>query len=494
MFFFNLKDTNEQKRIDECDETNLNFRYNGAKKNYEGIFSNKILTSEEVKNCSLICPRLCKNIYTKLIVSDTKNKFTGNTNFIIKYKQFLQFVYKAKPSVNLINFFCDLGGIFGLYFGIALMDFNNVFRFFIVKFKQLINIILVLDKFNIINLVKTHIAKLKIWLTNIEDIRWNYIVYIISGPILFSQLYYIIHTYFKYSTETTYEFIPYIQMNNRYSVNEFPAITVCTENQFEDILFGKYYNIEKVEFLNVLYDKLEKNISLNYQENYYNYWIGFYREYLLGLEILWANYTQDRRVLMTLTDYLVYYYTYYNNKQKDKMNYMGVELVKLFAAHNYDHFKAKMNKFENKYLYSLSPTLELLDFYSNHYRCIVQSMRSDVCSQFGQTVNLLSPLGKCHTYLSSTNANQTFATSINLIYDAFTITVNIPRLRRFPHYLDKYIYLHDRNSIALGEPHIVQTHNIGQLDEVFDFAIIVKKVKLKKIIFLIIFSIIQGGP
>ena len=254
------KEPNEQKNcIDECEEIHLkqqNININ-AKLNFN------ITQLEEINsNCSLECPIPCKNIYSRLNVIGMKNKFTGNTNIIIEYKQFRQFVYKAEPSGNLLNFFCDLGGIFGLYFGIALMDFNKIFEIILIKSKDIINFMLVYDKINFIIKLKRHFVKVKIFIINMGKIRWNILTYAISAPILFTQLFSIIYTYFQYSTETTYEFIPYITSDNKYSVNEFPAITVCTENLFEKIIFGYYYDIDKVNFLNVLYEKMSNKSPL----------------------------------------------------------------------------------------------------------------------------------------------------------------------------------------------------------------------------------------
>ena len=53
--------------------------------------------------------------------------------------------------------------------------------------------------------------------------------------------------YFQYSTQTNYNFISYNISENKYSLNEFPAITVCNEQMFEKILFKDYYDPELVD-------------------------------------------------------------------------------------------------------------------------------------------------------------------------------------------------------------------------------------------------------
>ena len=159
-----------------------------------------------------------------------------------------------------------------------------------------------------------------------------------------------------------------------------------------------------------------------------------------------------------------------------KRNYISLKLVNLFAAHNHDHFKDKMNRFEDKHLYGLEYTLKLMNFYAEHYECNVQSMPLDKCSRFGQTLKLLSPLGKCHTYLSSTYANQTLIKSVDISFDSLHTNTPINRFRRFPHYLDKHIYLHERKSFASIYSHSIKTDNIGQLDEIHKLSVTLKKV------------------
>ena len=96
-------------------------------------------------------------------------------------------------------------------------------------------------------------------------------------------------------------------------MNEFPAITVCTENLFEKIIFGKHYDIDRVHFLNVLYNKLKNNHPTNKEEdNYIRYFrrIGHDEFTLLAMDILQKYFHQDRRIFMILFDYLYFYFDY----------------------------------------------------------------------------------------------------------------------------------------------------------------------------------------
>ena len=486
-YFILILETNQENLcIDECEE---NFKHIANPKTMNG-------------NCSIKCVNNCKIVYPKLRVRDMKMKYNGNTSIIIEYKEFRQLVYKAEPSGNLINLFCDLGGIFGLYFGIALMDFNKIFELILQKLRVIINLILVHDKFNFVLKFKVYIFKLKIFIQYMGKIRWNILTYGISAPILFTQLYSIIYTYFQYTTETTYEFIPYIRSDNSYSINEFPAITICNENLLEKIIFDKHYNIDQIEYLNTLYDQLKKDHRLTYGQYIQEIFVlaAFVQHRVKGMRILWTNYNQDIRILMTLTDYINHYFSYYLPYRPQDFaifSKMSDQLVDLFGAYNYSDFKAKMNRFEDKHLYGLKPLQKLMNFYSDHYQCIVQSIPSHMCSHFGQTLKLLSPLGKCHTYLSSTNVNHTLVRNIMLQNDQFTLytygaSSSPSNSRRFPNYLQKYIYLHDRNSIVSIDSHLSQTDHIGQLDEPSHLGIILKKVNIDFSFLINLHSILES--
>ena len=51
----------------------------------------------------------------------------------------------------------------------------------------------------------------------------------------------LIITYFYFPTQISFEFVEYKQNNQKISINEFPAITVCTEHMFKKAFFDKYY-------------------------------------------------------------------------------------------------------------------------------------------------------------------------------------------------------------------------------------------------------------
>ena len=49
------------------------------------------------------------------------------------------------------------------------------------------------------------------------------------------QILYLVYTYLTFSTESRYSFLAYDMKDSKHSINEFPAITVCTEQIFEEL-------------------------------------------------------------------------------------------------------------------------------------------------------------------------------------------------------------------------------------------------------------------
>ena len=92
-------------------------------------------------------------------------------------------------------------------------------------------------------------------------------------------------------------------------------------------------------------------------------------------------------------------------------------IINKFMSNDYDEYHRRMIQFEDKYSHGLIPVKQLFDFYGQHYRCVTNEPSID-CSQLSPTLSLLSPLGKCHTFLSN-DSNQIPIKSINILINNF---------------------------------------------------------------------------
>ena len=75
----------------------------------------------------------------------------------------------------------------------------------------------------------------------INFIYWKKLFTILSIPVLIFQFYKSIEDYLQFSTEISFEFLEYNRNDTKYSLSDFPAITVCNEHIIDKILFEKKY-------------------------------------------------------------------------------------------------------------------------------------------------------------------------------------------------------------------------------------------------------------
>ena len=118
-------------------------------------------------------------------------------------------------------------------------------------------------------------------------------------------------------------------------------------------------------------------------------------------------------------------------------------IINKLMANDYQEFRYKMLRFEDKYSHGLTPVKQLFDFYGQHYRCVTNEPSID-CSQFSPKLSLLSPSGKCHTFLSN-NFDQIYVKSINILINIFVL--GGASISRYPHFLSYKVLLNDKATL-----------------------------------------------
>ena len=194
------------------------------------------------KHCHNECPKQCKQVYSKLNVKASIDNFDGDSYLKFDNDKAKQFSYQAEGDLSLIQFIADIGGLFGLYLGITFIEIGTLINHSIKFIKK------ILKRCIIFKIFQVRLMKLNFFLTQIESINFTIITKLIFPPILIYQLITMFDLYFQYSTQTNYALESYNMSDNKYSVNEFPAITVCNEQLFDKIWFEEYYNKEIVDF------------------------------------------------------------------------------------------------------------------------------------------------------------------------------------------------------------------------------------------------------
>ena len=195
------------------------------------VCNNSMDITIDYKHCYRECPKQCKQIYTKIA------KYHGK-----------QFSYQAENQLSLIKYFANLGGLFGFYFGISFVQLGTLINQSIKHLKRVMNYFINFKIFKIITRLRKSLQKFIYLLNYIQRIDFTIISKLMFPPILIYQIFTMFNLYFQYSTQTYYHFIPYNISENKYSVNEFPAITVCNEQIFDKIWFKDYYDPESIDF------------------------------------------------------------------------------------------------------------------------------------------------------------------------------------------------------------------------------------------------------
>ena len=456
-FLISFTDSYKQKKcIDNCTEKHLqslecipnpfinhSFVLIDSNQTSFKICENEKNITIDFKYCYKECPKHCLQSYKNLKTQTFINNFNGNSYIKIFNNKEKQYFYQAESELSIIKYIADLGGLFGLYLGISLIDMGKVIKNSIKYMKIFINYMKNTKYFKIIKL-SICLEKINTILNYNLNINFNLISNILSNPILIFELLSMMNLYFQYSTQTNYEFIPYNISDNKYSLNEFPSITICNEQLFDEIWFKNYFNSDIVRDLIRKWEPIYnfKHILENSGRSC--------ETSRLNLNKIYHNIT-NKHVIYSMNELIFAYCKMYlmnlpliigvhEDVYFDQYISMAEFILNKLMANNHDEFNNKTLQFEDKHSYGLSPVKQLFDFYGQHYRCVTDEPSIN-CSQLSPTLSLLSPMGKCHTFLTNIY-NQSYVKSINIFTNLFIFSGNPISL--FPHYLLNRYYFQDR--------------------------------------------------
>ena len=126
-----------------------------------------------------------------------------------------------------------------------------------------------MEIFRMMTKFKRILKRVILILNYIEQIDFKIISKLIFPPMFIYQLFIMINSYFQYSTQTNYEFIPYNISDNKYSVEEFPSITVCNEQLFDKIWFKDYYDSDNIDMNRLKLQEQFSNEEINENLEYF---------------------------------------------------------------------------------------------------------------------------------------------------------------------------------------------------------------------------------
>ena len=437
--------------------------------------------------CFKKCPKDCSQSFYSISL-DNKFYLTKSDSVIkVKYKSSQEFQYIAENSQTFVSYLSNIGGLLSLWFGLAFVDIETLLKLISIQIKNFFIKKVHLEK--IINIFKSLLMKevfLKFihFVHHLEYYNWRKTLSFIFIPLLLIQFYQLINNYFKFSTEVSVKVIPYIDTNDNIELNVLPAVSLCEENIFERILNDKN--------MRSLFSRIEDQIINHtlYDLQYYNV---PYNVYELNKSI------DDKALQYSLEEAL----DFSNNFWLHKEFWRSIKTNDLFEDIN-------INLFNLTNLYLLDEErsdIELLLKYwrtvfymmSNLFLCEahiyqLNSRYAKGCDDIRQVLNIVSPFGKCHTYLyNNNNNNQSNNNLLKNYYLKSLFLINIKEEEKYRQYQSKdeddYHRIKPYNKkfivhLSTSLP-IVTDYEIGlthtNLVKANSFAIIITKVEFERL-------------
>ena len=240
--------------------------------------------------CDKKCIKDCSQTYYTMSLNNKYYLTKSDSKIQIKFKSSQDFRYECEVKTDFVTYLSDMGGLIALWFGLSFIDMSSFIKSGIIfmknklsklNFQKLIEIfgkyylkfkinsllmalkeILVyiekhdflknkLSRLNLENLIEffgkcylklkinSFIKALKKILEFIEKHDLKTFLTLLSVPIFLYQIYELVDSYLQFSTEVSVEIISFKGSDNNISYHYLPAITVCNDHIFEELLFNK---------------------------------------------------------------------------------------------------------------------------------------------------------------------------------------------------------------------------------------------------------------
>ena len=330
----------------------------------------------------------CRHDFYKIKIDNDFFEYNNDTVIEIKSNKKKQLIYHAEPNLQLVDLISNIGGLFGLYFGLSFIDVSHIFKTITRRIRNYLKSLIFYRKIKaLIEYLKLSQLVILKYIKRITKIPWKFILTFLFSPFFISKMFDLIINYFNFPTKISFDFVEYQQNHQKISINEFPAITLCTEHMFEKALFDQYY-----AFMN-------KQIYLSPR---------MMQSSTDGSKC-WYFYRQNINLTTSNINIFIFIVNHckYNFPNENIFKYLS----KYFDINNEEEYYQVIKTIEDKYRYGLNGTLDMLDFYVNHHNCWTLYEPNIECEDFKPTIKMLSPFGKCHTYLMGNNNNQTLSSS-----------------------------------------------------------------------------------
>ena len=227
--------------------------------NYNESIDYQIYDNICYKKCPQNCIQSFHSIIFEKIITNYSNDLDNPKDLILKIinKPIRNYKYQAKIKVDLIECITNIGGLLGLHIGLSIVDLSDIAKTILARVITMIEsitsmlIIRIRSKKFIKNIIK--------YLRMLKVLPLRHIFNVITTPMLFMQLFYLVDEYLQYPTQSDIRF-PLFEINatstNRRLISgkEFPDISLCHRINIDELLYDTDFNEDTNEVLKLVPD------------------------------------------------------------------------------------------------------------------------------------------------------------------------------------------------------------------------------------------------
>ena len=320
---------------------------------------------------------------------------TKNSKFYIKYENSLQYEYTSEKKYSFTDFMSNIGGLFGLWFGISFVDMSQFIGVISTKIKQIIllyidfnKVLAVLEKFKtwyMVKFITNCVKKFRILIVHVDIVNWKNVMKMITLPLMLFQIWVLTDDYLNYPMDVSVQWFPYRDSLNILSEESIPSITVCYEHIFDRLLFDENFKASFIYNFNLsFYNKKSERTKIIENETHSNdkYIQNVIRFYYYRINGFFGQIPIQETLLYNIdvnnrTEFIERQFRM-NDKTLNDFNLIEKQL---------DFFT---------YIIYCDLGKEFRDFFNINY----EEDFENICVRFRRVFYILSPYGKCHTFLS----------------------------------------------------------------------------------------------
>ena len=406
----------------------------------------------ETSLCQQRCPRTCLQTYFSIAFQNIHHTYYEDSVIVVKPTNDKNFLYTAEIDMSLTQCVANIGGLLGLYLGLSLVDIVALLKEMLKKLRLVIK-----------NLI-AHISQLKLVLEQmmtilkvLEAIRWKTLFQLMTFPVLISQIFDIFDDYFSYDTQSSFEFVPYILNNFRYSVEDFPFITICNDHILEDIYLKRSFDRSLFEIVPKIWDNIIWNETIIYND--VNNYIEMSKQNINNRMLTEWNKNISKIIEKMSDTYLQRQITHLNLRNIGQPYVSGFKIgfvssflktyAKYFMFKTWNESMIMRQLVEDKNVNGINATLDMLRFYSYHFDDGKELYNGGSTKKLPEEVPLfnveyqtLSPNGKCLTYKPKEILKNNFTFNV-FMYQKRIVD------RNFPNYLKQKIFLNSQKCLPI---------------------------------------------